>query len=106
MREGVDDYRFVYTLQNLIQRARNKERGAAADNALLVLNGILSMVDLDGKSAGGPAMQIEADTRLKNTKLDSTKNATVTSDVAAAWYDQSRAKIASAIITLKQLAGE
>ena len=101
MREGVDDYRFVYTLQTIAQRARNKGHGVEADNALRVLNEVLSAVELDGKTAGGPAMQIEADTRLKNTKLATKEVAKVTSDVTAAWYDQSRAKIAAAIISLK-----
>ncbi len=101
LREGVDDYRYVYTLRSRAQRARDKGHGAEADKAIKVLNEVLSVVDLDGNKAGGPAMQIEADTSLKDRKLDAKELTKATTDVTSAWYDQSRAKLAAAIISLE-----
>jgi len=101
MREGVDDYRFVYTLRAWAKRARDKGHGAEADNALKVLDEVLAVVDLDGNKAGGPAMRIEADTSLKDTKLDAKQATQSTTDVSSAWYDRSRAKLAAAIMSLE-----
>lgn len=51
-------------------------------------------------------MQIEADTRLKDTKLEPKEVARVASDVTSAWYDQSRARLADAIVSLRHSVGE
>jgi len=96
----------VYTLRTWAQRAREKGHGAEAQKALKVLDEVLSVVDLDGNKAGGPAMQIEADTRLKDKKLDAKEVTKSTTDVSSAWYNQSRAKLAAAIVSMKQAIGE
>jgi hypothetical protein len=106
MREGVYDYRYAWTLKAAADRARAKGKAAEADKAMAVLNEVLAAVDVDGKKAGGPAIAIEADTRLKDRKLDPQKLAEAKALIASGWYDQSRRKIAQAIIDLKKAVGE
>ena len=106
MREGVYDYRYLWTLKSVIERAKAKGKAAEAAKAQAVLDGILALVDVDGKKAGGPAIGIEADTRLKDRKLDPKDLAAVKGQMANSWYDESRRGIAQAIIDLKKAVGE
>ncbi len=106
MREGVYDYEYAYTLQSLAERARKAGKTAEADKAMKVLEEVLSAVDVDGNKAGGPAIGIEADTRLKDQKLDPKQVAQAKALAAASWYEQSRRKLAGAIIELKKALGE
>lgn len=106
MREGVYDYRYLWTLSAVIARAKAKGKAAEAAKAQKVLDGVLAMVDVDGKKAGGPAIGIEADTRLKDRKLDPKQLAEVKALLGASWYDASRRKIADVIISLKRAIGE
>jgi hypothetical protein len=102
MREGVFDYRYAYTLKKLAEEAKKKGKTAEADKALKVLDEILNAVDVDGNKAGGPAIAIEADTRLKDKKLDSKQLSEAKALINSAWYEQSRRKIADAIVELKK----
>jgi hypothetical protein len=67
-----------------------------------VLQEVLAIVDVDGNKAGSPAIAIEADVRLKDKKLDPKQLAEAKALFASSWYDQSRRKIAAAIIELKK----
>ena len=100
MREGVVDFRYAWTLKAAAERARREGRAEAADRALKVLDDVLAQVDVDGNKAGGPAISIEADVRLKDKKLDSKELTEAKSLIGAAWYDASRRRIADAIISL------
>ena len=104
IREGVDDYRYAYTLRSLAEKAKAKGKTAEADKALKLLDELLSSVDIDGKKAGGPAIGIEADVRLKDKKLTPEELAAFKEQMSSAWYDQTRQKIAQAIIELKKAA--
>ena len=106
MREGVYDFRYAYTLRAMAERAAKKGKGAEAAKALKVLGEVLAAVDVDGNKAGGPALAIEADVRLKDKKLDPKQLAEAKALRAASWYDQSRQKIAAAICELKKAVGE
>jgi hypothetical protein len=104
MREGVYDWLYCYTLHALAERARKAGKAEQADAAMKVLQEVLAGVDVDGNKAGGPAIAIEADTRLKDKKLDPKQLADAKALFASSWYDQSRRKIAAAIIELKRAA--
>jgi hypothetical protein len=106
MREGVYDWRYCYTLQTLAEQARKAGKAAQADQAMKVLQEVLSIVDVDGNKAGGPAIAIEADVRLKDKKLDPKQLAEAKALFASSWYDQSRRKIAAAIVELKKAVDE
>ncbi|HUV40037.1 MAG TPA: hypothetical protein VMY39_10505 [Planctomycetota bacterium] len=106
LREGVDDWEYAYTLKATVERARKAGKLAAADKAMKILDDVLAVVDVDGKKAGGPAMHIEADVRLKNEKLDPAELKRMQEQMSSAWYDESRRKIAQAIIELKRALGE
>lgn len=105
-REGVYDYQFCYTLQATADRARKAGKTAEADKAMKVLADILAGVDSDGNKAGGPAIAIEADVRLKDKQLDPKLLAQTKALIGSAWYEQSRRKIAQSIIDLKKAMGE
>jgi hypothetical protein len=100
MREGVYDYRYCHTLKALAERARAKGKSAEAVKGAKVLDEVLAAVDIDGKKAGGPAIDIEADVRLKDKKLDPKRLAEAKALIGSAWYDASRRKIAAAIVEL------
>jgi hypothetical protein len=100
LREGINDYRYAYTLQVKIAEARAAGKTAAADKAQKVLDEVMAAVDIDGAKAGGPAMGIEADTSRKNEQIDAEVLKSVRNAKSAAWYDASRRKIADAIIEL------
>lgn len=102
MREGVYDWQYCYTLSAAVERARKAGKTAAADAGQKVLDEVLSAVDVDGNKAGGPAIAIEADTRLKNKQLKPEELAAAKSLLAAGWYDQSRRKLAAAIIEVQK----
>lgn len=102
MREGVDDYRYMHTLKTLAEAARKAGRADAADKALKVLQAVLEPVHTDGKKAGGPAIEIEANVALKDRQLTGDELKAAQAQMTAAWYDQSRRKIASAIIELQK----
>jgi len=106
MREGVYDYQYVCTLQALAQRAKNLGKNDEAAKALKMLDEVLASVEIDGNKAGGPAIQIEADVRLKDKKLDAKQLSEAKALIAAPWYDQSRHKLAKAIVGLKKVIGE
>jgi hypothetical protein len=106
MRQGVYDWGFCYTLQATAERARKAGKTAEADQAMKVLGEILAGVDPDGNRAGGPAIAIEADVRLKDKQLDPKLLAQTKALIGSAWYEQSRRKIAQAIIDLKKSLGE
>ncbi|MFB3891677.1 MAG: hypothetical protein ACE15C_06590 [Phycisphaerae bacterium] len=106
MREGVYDWQYAYTLTAVARRAKAKGKTAEAVKAVKVLDDVLAAVDVDGKKAGGPAIDIEADVRLKDKKLDPKQLAEAKALVGAAWYDASRKKIAQAIVELKKVLGE
>lgn len=101
-REGVYDYRYAHTLKNAVEQARKKGKTAEADKAQKVLDDVLAGVDIDGNKAGGPAIAIEADVRLKDKALDPKQLAETKALINSAWYEQSRRKIAEAIIALKK----
>jgi hypothetical protein len=105
MREGVYDYRYAFTLKTMAERAGKKGREAEAAKALEVLDEVLSAVDADGNKAGGPAIAIEADVRLKDRKLDAKQLAEAKALRTASWYGKSRRKIAQAITELKKAIG-
>lgn len=102
MREGVYDYRFLYTLQRWIDKARAAGNAAAADAGAQVLTAVLAPVNLDGTKAGGPAIAIEANVALKDEKVDEAQLQANPALAQAAWYDQSRRKVAEAIMALQQ----
>ena len=102
MREGVYDYRYAWTLKNAAEQARKKGKTAEADKAQKVLDDVLAAVDIDGNKAGGPAIAIEADVRLKEKALDPKQLTEAKALVNSAWYEQSRRKIAEAMIALKK----
>jgi len=106
MREGVYDFRYAFTLRAMAARAAKKGKEAEAAKALKVLDEVLAAVDVDGNKAGGPALAIEADVRLKDTKIDPAQLAQAKALRAASWYEQSRRKIAAAIVELRKAAGE
>jgi hypothetical protein len=101
MRDGVYDYEFCYTLQAAADLARKAGKSGEADKAMKVLGEVLAGVDPDGNRAGGPAIAIEADVRLKDKQLDPKLLAQTKALIGSAWYEQSRRKIAQAIIDLK-----
>jgi hypothetical protein len=103
IREGVYDYRYAYTLKKLADEAKKKGKTTEADKALKVLEEVLAAVDVDGNKAGGPAIAIEADVRLKDKQLDPKKLTETKALVNSAWYEQSRRKIADAIVELKKV---
>ncbi len=103
MREGVDDYRYLATLQAAIDGARKAGRAEAADKAAKVLADVLAPVDLDGQKAGGPAIGIEANTALKDKELGPDELRQAREQMAASWYDESRRKVAQAIIDLTNM---
>jgi len=102
MREGVYDYRYLYTLKSLIEQARKKGKIADADKAQQVLDEVMVAVDIDGNKAGGPAIAIEANTNLKDKVLDPKQLADAKAQMDAAWYDISRQKVAQACITIRK----
>ena len=101
MRQGVNDWMYCYTLESLAGQARKAGKEAAADKAMKVLSDVLAAVDIDGAKAGGPAMAIEADVRLQDKKLDPKELEAAKSAISSAWYEQSRRKIAAAIVELQ-----
>jgi hypothetical protein len=102
MREGVMDYRYAYTLKTLAEQAKKVGKTAEAAKAQKVLDDILAVVDVDGNKAGGPAIAIEADVSKKDVKLDPKQLTESKTLLQSAWYEQSRRKIADAIIELKK----
>ena len=106
MRQGVYDWEFCYTLEMYATRARKAGKTGEADQAMKVLADVLAGVDPDGNKAGGPAIAIEADVRLKDKQLDPKALAQTKALIGSAWYEQSRQKIAQAIIDLKKSLGE
>ena len=106
MREGVNDFRYAFTLRAMAARAAKSGKEAEAAKALKVLDEVLAAVDVDGNKAGGPALAIEADVSLKDTKIDPAQLAQAKALRAASWYEQSRRKIAAAIVELRKAAGE
>lgn len=106
MRQGVDDWMYCYTLESLADKARKAGKAAEADKAMKVLGEVLTAVDIDGAKAGGPAMAIEANTALKDKKLDAKELEAAKSAISSAWYEQSRRKIASAIVELQKAVGQ
>ena len=106
MRQGVDDWMYCYTLESLADTARKGGKMAAADTAMKVLADVLASVDVDGAKAGGPAMAIEANVSLKDKKLDPKEMEAAKSALNSAWYEQSRRKIAAAIIELQKAVGQ
>jgi hypothetical protein len=100
MREGVDDYRYLATLSGAIAAARKAGRNEAADKAQAVLDEVLAPVDTNGEKAGGPAIGIEANVALKDRSLSDDELRRAQNQMSAAWYDQSRRKVAGAIVEL------
>ena len=100
MREGVDDYRYLATLAAAIAQARRDGRGEAADAAQKVLDDVLAPVDLSGEKAGGPAIAIEANVALKDTQLTPDQLRDARAAMSASWYDESRRRVAQAMIVL------
>ena len=100
LREGVDDYRYIYTLRQYIKKADKagkKDEAGAADR---VLNDIMKKVSADGKKATGPEGAIEGDLRLKDSKLDTELLKRSASQTEDAWPDEARRKIAEQIMVI------
>ena len=100
LREGVDDYRYIYTLQQSIKKADKAGKKTEAGAADRVLADIMKKVSSNGKKATGPEGVIEGDLRLKGTKLDPELLKRSASQAADAWPDEARRKIAEQIILL------
>jgi len=99
-REGVDDYKYLYTLEQTIKRAEKAGRIAEAKKAQAVLDSIMKDVSPDGKKATGPETYIEANTALKDKKIDTAVLKGKVGQTDDSWYDRSRKKIAEQIIEL------
>jgi len=104
MRAGVDDYRYLYTLKAMADRAGANGKTVAAGKARKVLDEVLAPVDTDGgKASGGPAvLEIEADVRLKGKQLTPEQIAGIKRQWTSGWYDQSRQQVAQAILDLQK----
>lgn len=100
MREGVDDYRYLATLSEAIASARRAGRTEAADKAQRILDEVLAPIDTNGEKAGGPAIGIEANVALKDRQLSPEELRRAQAQMASSWYDDSRRKVAEAIIPL------
>jgi hypothetical protein len=100
LREGIDDYKYIYTLRQAIKKADKAGKSLEAGKAERVLEGILKKVSTDGNKAGGPEASIEGDTRLKDTKIDASLLKKTPAQVADSWPDESRRSIAEQIILL------
>jgi hypothetical protein len=102
LREGINDYRYAYTLQVKIAAARKVGKTEAADKAQKVLDEVMAAVDIDGAKAGGPAMGIEADTSRKNERVDPEVLKRARNAKSAGWYEASRRKLAEGIVELSR----
>lgn len=106
MREGVNDYRYAYTLQSTAGRAEDAGHEKEAAHARKILDDILAPVSVDGKAAhDDPALIIEGDLTLRDTAVSESDLRAMRDKTAAAWYDTARRTIAQTIVALKEKAG-
>lgn len=108
MREGIDDLRYIITLENLIAEARNKNLTAQADNAQKLLNDIAGSFDkktFEAKSVFIDSKFEEYGTDARG-QLFASGDFTVPNGWANSDYGKAREKVANMIQKLTEIIKE